>query len=91
MHWLAHIIGLDDAAGRWYLFWSGFGSDLAYFGAVGLLWRKFHCHAKGCWRVGLHRVANTHYVTCRHHHPVHDGKRPATAEQIEKAHRTASA
>lgn len=25
---LAHVLGLDNAAGGWYLFWSGFGSDL---------------------------------------------------------------
>lgn len=30
-HWLAHILGLDNATGAWYLFWSGFGGDFAEF------------------------------------------------------------
>ena len=29
IHYLSHILGLDSANGGYYLFWSGFGSDLA--------------------------------------------------------------
>lgn len=28
MHWLLHVLGVDNVAGPWYGFWSGFGSDL---------------------------------------------------------------
>lgn len=48
MNWLLHIIGADDLAGRWYGFWSGFGSDLAELTLIGAairafaVWRKRH-------------------------------------------------
>lgn len=29
--WLAHILGLDDQAGPFYAFWSGFGRDITEF------------------------------------------------------------
>lgn len=54
MKWLGHVLGLDNASGHWYLFWSGFAGDLSYFGALAIVWRKFNCHTKGCWRIALH-------------------------------------
>lgn len=47
MRWLLHVLGLDDATGRWYLWWSGVGSvlerliELAVLGVL-LLRRKRH-------------------------------------------------
>jgi hypothetical protein len=89
-HWFLAFTGASDSSSTAYGFWSGFGSDFGELAAVAILWRKVNCHAKGCPRVGLHRVDGTHFVTCRKHHPAHDGDRPATAEQISDAHAAAN-
>lgn len=39
MHMLLHLLGLDSATGTWYLFFSGFGSDIAEFALVGAIFR----------------------------------------------------
>lgn len=57
-----HALGIDDVSGRWYAFWSGFGSDLGELAIVGVLWHHLNCHQDGCWRIARHR---THY--CRKH------------------------
>jgi hypothetical protein len=53
-HWLAVHTGILDMSGRYYAFWSGFGSDIAEFSLVGTavagvyqLNRKFNCHQRG--------------------------------------------
>lgn len=56
---LIHWLGLDDAAGRPYLFWSGAGSDLAYLGIFWALARKHNCHQPRCWRLGRLPVEGT--------------------------------
>lgn len=69
MHWLMHVLGVDDVSGRWYGFWSGAGSDigeLALIGAVLGMFRKHNCHQRRCWRVGRHIVNGTPY--CNRHH-----------------------
>jgi len=85
MNWLLHVLGIDDVSGRWYGFWSGFGSDLGEIGIVaglaGLL-RKHNCEVHRCWRIGRHKTAAGHQV-CRRHHP--DGH--LTAERVSMAHR----
>lgn len=85
--WLLHVGGIDDPTSNWYAFWSGLAGDLPEFAAAILLGRRFNCHARGCWRLGIHRVAGTHYVTCRQHHPDHVDGRAHTAEQIADAAR----
>ena len=77
--------------GRWSLFWGGIGSCLSEFAILGIVWHKLNCHAKGCYRIGLHHVEGTPYITCRKHHPVHAGSAPATAEEIAAAHARAHA
>ena len=77
------------AGSRWNLFWGGIGSCLSEFAILGIVWHKLNCHAKGCYRVGLHHVEGTPYITCRKHHPVHPGSRAATAEEIAQAHAAA--
>jgi hypothetical protein len=84
MHWLAHALGLTNPGGGWYLAWSGIVGDLPELAVFALVWRRLNCHAKGCWRVGMHRVRNSHYLVCRTHHPDHDGRKPYTAEQISE-------
>jgi hypothetical protein len=80
------FIGVFNGNSRWYLFWGGFGSCLSELAILAFLWRKINCHAKGCYRIGLHRVEGTPYITCGKHHPTHPGSTPATAEQIKQAH-----
>ena len=69
-------------AGRGYAFWSSFGSCLAYFSIIGLIYRKINCHVTGCLRVGIHHVEGTSYFTCRKHHP----KARTTVADIHDAH-----
>jgi hypothetical protein len=85
------FIGVFNGNSRWYLFWGGFGSCLSELAILGLVWKKINCHAKGCYRVGLHHVDGTPYITCGKHHPTHPGSGPATAEEIADAHAMAHA
>lgn len=70
-----------STTGHWYAFWSGFGSCLSEFSILGLVFHHFNCHARGCWRIGHHKVDGTPYTVCRKHHPTMPDKR-ATLEQI---------
>jgi hypothetical protein len=80
------FIGVYNPNSRWYLFWGGFGSCLTEFAIVAVVWRKVNCHARSCFRVGLHKVDGTPYITCKKHHPGHPGSRSITAEEIAQAH-----
>lgn len=62
--WLLHVLGVDDASGSWYLFWSGFFADVTIFAAVGIWLSRHRCHESGCWRLG-HPVNGI--VHCRRH------------------------
>lgn len=69
LHWLAVHTGTDDEAGRYYAFWSGFGSDLGEVALVGAVLgaaRKHNCHQRHCWRIGRHTVDGTPW--CNRHH-----------------------
>lgn len=90
MHWLSHIMGLDNLSGVFYGFWSGIGSDLqetAIFAGVIAILRHHNCHAKGCLRLGKLGVDGTPYVVCHKHHPTHEGSKAATADQIKQSWR----
>lgn len=69
VHQILVVLGVDDPTGPWYSFWSGFGSDLSYFGVFAVLYRKHNCHVHGCWRIGRHLVDDTGHVVCARHHP----------------------
>lgn len=90
MHWLAHLLGLDNMSGPWYGFWSGFGSDLgelAIFGGLFATYRRHTCHVdhpRFCWRPGVHPVEGTPYRACKKHHPAVPDK--VSAEHIAAAH-----
>jgi len=76
MSWLPHVLGIDNEAGRWYAFWSGFGSDLgelAIIGGLASIYRRHACHAAGCWRIGRHTVAGSPWCN-RHHHAARQGR-----------------
>lgn len=85
MHWLAHILGLDNGSGPIYLAWSGPGADLgelALLGSAIALYRRHTCHVdhpRFCWRPGVHLVTGTPFKTCRRHHPT-------VPDQISAAH-----
>ena len=67
--WLLHVLGVDNEAGHWYAFWSGFGSDLGEVALVGAVlggYRKHNCHQRRCWRIGRHVVDGTPW--CNKHH-----------------------
>jgi len=79
-------------AGRWtwhdpdgYNFISGPLADVTLIGGAYVIVRRHNCHAKGCWRIGRHKVPGTDYVVCRHHHP----DETPTAQQILDAHHAA--
>lgn len=69
MHWLAHLLGLDNLSGAWYGFWSGIGGDTAIVTPGLILARRHNCHVRGCWRLGRHPVDGTTWTVCRRHHP----------------------
>lgn len=69
--WLAHWLGLDNASGSPYLFWSGFFADVPIILAAYFVARKHNCHEPWCWRVGKFQVEGTDWHKCRRHHP-HD-------------------
>lgn len=91
LNYFLTFIGVFNGNSRWYLFWGGFGSCLSELAILGLVWKKINCHAKGCYRVGLHHVDGTPYITCGKHHPTHPGSGPATADEIADAHAMAHA
>jgi hypothetical protein len=68
MGWLWASLGLDDPGGPWYLFWSGLGSDLPIFAAIGLFYWHHTCKVGRCWRWG-HRKTVKGDVVCFKHHP----------------------
>jgi hypothetical protein len=73
VHWLPHVTGIDNLAGRWYGFWSGFGGilerliELAVIALI--LLRRHNCHAQGCLRIGRAPVEGTPWHVCWRHHP----------------------
>lgn len=86
-----HFFGLDNAAGPWYLFWSGIGSDLSEITLVaGLyaIYRRHVCEVRWCWRVGRAGTAAGHCV-CRRHHPDLPNRAP-TPGQVAAAHQEAA-
>ena len=68
IHEFLRILGLTDASGGWYLFWSGVFGDVTIFGAGVLLYRKHNCHVHRCWRISRHVTPEGHAV-CRTHNP----------------------
>ena len=87
MHWLAHVLGMDNGSGGWYLFYSGFGAnfgELAIVAALLAVIRKHNCEVHRCWRLGRHKTAAGH-MACRKHHP--DDR--LTADAVAAAHQSA--
>ena len=69
MHWVTHLLGLDNLSGGWYGFWSGIGGDASVLAIPLTLWRQHNCHVARCPRLGRHPVGGTGLIVCRRHHP----------------------
>lgn len=63
MHWLSHLLGLDNASGSFYLFWSGIFSDASIFAGMVVLYFHHNCHVKGCPRWGKHKINGSPFCT----------------------------
>lgn len=88
--WFLQVTGTANTSGKWYGFFSGFGSDIGeatIFGAVVAGYRKVNCHSKGCWRIGHfeHEHDGQKIKLCRRCHPAM-GAAP-TRQEISDAHR----
>lgn len=66
---MRHLAWLLADNGRWYGFWSGFGSDLTEFAILGIVYNRLICHEQGCYRIGRHHLTGTPLTLCRKHHP----------------------
>lgn len=78
MHLLATFPGwwFWDPTGKWYVFWSGIGSNLGYLVFFGAIWRYTTCDTEGCHRIGLYKLEGRSeegalrvYRLCSRHHP----------------------
>lgn len=67
MHWLGHVLGLDSQNTPYYLFWSGVGPHIPTFVLTGAWYRRNHCHAPRCARIGRHTADGTPW--CTRHRP----------------------
>jgi hypothetical protein len=68
--WFLHYTGTSDTSGKWYGFWSGFGSDLGeltLITAVIAAARHKNCYKRGCWRLG-HIDPKHGHPACKKHH-----------------------
>jgi len=84
-HWFLYITGVTNLL--WYNWWSGIVGDLALLGGFAMLYKKLNCHVRGCYRIGLHHVANGKYTTCIRHHPDMGKNHVITPEVVAKAHK----
>lgn len=72
MHHIIELIlkytGSNNTSGVYYGFWSGFGSDIAELGLLGIFYKKFVCHMHGCFRIGHHELPYGTFVYCKKHY-----------------------
>lgn len=71
-----------------YNFVSGPLPNITLIAAALAILRRHNCHAKGCWRLGVHPVDGTSYIVCKKHHPRAGAP---TAEHIRDAYVAAHA
>jgi hypothetical protein len=65
---IEHILGIDNASGAWYLFWSGIFGDVVIFGGAVTIAKKHNCHVNGCKSVRTSNDPSVHAPACRKHH-----------------------
>jgi hypothetical protein len=83
--WIYHSLRWTWHDPDGYNFISGPLADVTLLGGAYAILRRHNCHAKGCWRIGRHKVPGTDYITCRKHHP----HTTPTAQDILAAHEAA--
>lgn len=89
-----HILGVDNASGQWYLFWSGFVGDVTILFAIlvapYIQWKRHMCQVQHCWRFGRHSFhdPDEHVVRqlCWKHHPGVQDKQLTVRHLQEKHH-----
>lgn len=71
---LLHVLGVDNASGPWYLFWSGFVGDVTLLAAILVApfvqWKRANCQTERCWRFGRHPYTEggvTRHLCWKHH------------------------
>jgi hypothetical protein len=70
MGWALHFLGTDDSTGPWYLWWSGFASDLGLIAAAATVLWKHNCPVRRCNRIGKFPLGDgSGYFVCSKHHP----------------------
>jgi hypothetical protein len=87
-HWLYVWLGLSNASGSPYLFWSGIFGDASIFAAAVAFLLHSRCHSKGCFRRAKYPDASGTYKVCRVCHPDVPNRGP-TREHIAAAHKEA--
>lgn len=70
MHLLLLIIGLTNASGPWYLFWSGFYSALTSITVLYIIARRYNCHWPKCPKIAWHQDPIGHLMYCKTHLPL---------------------
>lgn len=64
LHWIGHLLGLDNVSGPFYAFWSGVGLTVGW---PFVQWRRHNCHVRFCPWPG-HIDPETHHPACKKHH-----------------------
>jgi hypothetical protein len=89
---ILHILGVDNASGRWYLLWSGFIGDITLLAAIlaapYIQWKRNNCQVERCWRFGRHPFTDgpvTRHL-CWKHHPDVQYKQFTVRHLQEKHH-----
>lgn len=91
---IIHISGVDDPAGKWYAFWSGFAGDITLLAAIlaapWIQWKRASCQVRHCWRFGRHLFTDPDEHVVRHlcwrHHPGVQVKQLTVRHLQEKHH-----
>lgn len=88
-----HVLGIDNASGKWYLLWSGFVGDVTLLAAIlaapFLTWRRHCCQVQHCWRLGRHSYMDPDEKVlrslCWKHHPLVQRKQ-LTVRHLQERH-----
>jgi hypothetical protein len=81
---LANYNWFWNSGGKWYEFWSGFGSDIGEFAILGSVYTLYHRHrCSSCWRLAHHPVPGTIYKTCHKHATVEEHARLTAKHKIK--------
>lgn len=63
LNWLYTWLGLSNASGPIYAFWSGIFGDLTIFAGILMLYWRHSCHHASCFRIAKHISEGSPYCT----------------------------